>query len=189
MSAFKQSGLFSRSSQSSTEQQPDFLSYLAIKNVLSLYCVALDTKDFSLLHEVFTQDVEAIYPFASMFGVEEIIYRISRRLAPTTSQHALTTQHINFPPSTSTKQKRKSGSKGPTSASVMTYFTATHFGKGQWTGKTLTTYGKYIDELVMVGDDDDQEDELGVGHWRIRRREVRFMSRVGDERIVTAANS
>ena len=79
MSAFKQSGLFSRSSQSSAEQRPDFLSYLAIKNVLSLYCVALDTKDFLLLHEVFTQDVEAIYPFATMFGVEEIMYRISRR--------------------------------------------------------------------------------------------------------------
>ncbi|GAM82603.1 hypothetical protein ANO11243_005850 [Dothideomycetidae sp. 11243] len=67
----------------------------------------------------------------------------------------------------------------------MTYFTATHFGKGQWTGKTLTTYGKYIDELIKVGEDEDQIDELGVGHWRIRRREVRFMARVGDERIVT----
>lgn len=107
------------------------------------------------------------------------------RLAPATSQHALTTQHINFPPPSPTGHKKKSGHKGPTSASVMTYFTATHFGKGQWAGKTLTTYGKYIDELVKVEADDEQYDESEIGHWKVRRREVKFMARVGDERIMT----
>lgn len=74
------SGLFSgRSSQSATDQLPDFHDYLAIKNLLSLYCVALDTKDFDLLHEVFTDHVEASYPFANTIGVEELALRISRR--------------------------------------------------------------------------------------------------------------
>lgn len=79
MGSLKPSSIFSRSSQTTPEQEPDFLDYLAIKNVLSLYCVALDTKDFDLLQEVFTRDVEAVYPFAAMHGVNEISYRISKR--------------------------------------------------------------------------------------------------------------
>ncbi|KAG8627194.1 hypothetical protein KVT40_004677 [Elsinoe batatas] len=186
MNTLKSSSLFSKSSSgSSNGLAPDFLDYLAIKNTLSLYCVALDTKDYDLLHEVFTEDVEAFYPFASMRGISELSNRIGRRLAPATSQHALTTQHINFPPSQPTTKKR-SGGKGPTSASVMTYFTATHFGKGEWVGRTLTTYGKYIDELIKVADEDEYEGE-GGGQWRICRREVKFMARIGDERIMTAS--
>ncbi|PNS14607.1 Protein transport protein SEC31 [Sphaceloma murrayae] len=185
MSSFKPTSLFSRSSSGAANGlAPDFLDFLAIKNTLSLYCVALDTKDFDLLREVFTDDVEAWYPFAQMRGIDEIAYHISRRLAPATSQHALTTQHINFPPSQPMTRK-KSGGKGPTSASVMTYFTATHFGKGQWTGRTLTTYGKYIDELIKVGDEDGYEGE-GGGQWRVCKREVKFMARIGDERIMTS---
>lgn len=65
----------------------------------------------------------------------------------------------------------------------MTYFTATHFGKGQWAGNTLTAYGKYIDELVKLGDQGEPYDDVGGGHWRISRREVMFMARIGDERI------
>lgn len=80
MSSTKGSRLFSRSSNSSQNgQAPDFLDYLAIKNVLSLYCVALDTKDFDMLFEVFTDDVEAAYPSASMRGVGEVASHLSRR--------------------------------------------------------------------------------------------------------------
>lgn len=41
------------------------LDILAIKNVISRYCEALDTKDFALLEKVFLQDVSADYPFNS----------------------------------------------------------------------------------------------------------------------------
>ncbi|THY51516.1 hypothetical protein D6C97_06669 [Aureobasidium pullulans] len=37
--------------------------YNAIRNAISLYCIALDTKDWPLLEKVFTKDVFAQYPF------------------------------------------------------------------------------------------------------------------------------
>lgn len=59
----------------------NFADYLAIKNTLALYCVALDTKDYSLLEEVFVPDAQAIYPFdgGNMVGVEVIAGVISKR--------------------------------------------------------------------------------------------------------------
>jgi len=59
----------------------NFADYLAIKNVLALYCVALDTKDFSILEEVFVQDAVTIYPFdgGNMQGVDQIAAVISKR--------------------------------------------------------------------------------------------------------------
>lgn len=54
--------------------------YLAIKNVLSRYCQALDTKSYDVLHKVFLPDVTANYPFNSdMKGVEEIKEAIKSR--------------------------------------------------------------------------------------------------------------
>lgn len=59
----------------------NFADYLAIKNTLALYCVALDTKDFSLLDEVFVPDAVTIYPFdgGNMQGVDQIAAVISKR--------------------------------------------------------------------------------------------------------------
>lgn len=39
------------------------LDVLAIKNVVSRYCQALDLKDFDMLGQVFDTDVDANYPF------------------------------------------------------------------------------------------------------------------------------
>jgi hypothetical protein len=56
------------------------LDYLAVKNVLSRYCQALDSKDFASLSKVFTQDVVADYPFnPNMTGVEVILNAIKNR--------------------------------------------------------------------------------------------------------------
>jgi hypothetical protein len=41
------------------------LDTLAIQNVLSRYCEALDTKVFDLLDKVFMPDTQADYPFNS----------------------------------------------------------------------------------------------------------------------------
>jgi len=58
-----------------------FADWVSIQNTLSLYCVALDTKDFDLLHEVFTPDVEALYPFpgGNMIGIQSITNAIYHR--------------------------------------------------------------------------------------------------------------
>lgn len=56
------------------------LDHLAIQNVLSRYCQALDSKDLVSLSNVFTQDVVANYPFnPRMDGVRVIINAIQNR--------------------------------------------------------------------------------------------------------------
>ena len=56
------------------------LDILALKNVISLYCEALDTKDFALLEKVFLQDVSADYPFNSdLQGVDAVANAIKYR--------------------------------------------------------------------------------------------------------------
>ncbi|TKA24922.1 hypothetical protein B0A54_17485 [Friedmanniomyces endolithicus] len=107
----------------------------AIQNIIALYCLALDTKDFARLHHVFTPDVETIYPFGGKRqGVQSVADAIQKRnvdidrgkrLAPVSSQHALTTQHILLSPDGQ-------------SATATTYFTGIHFGKGKWEGKEVT---------------------------------------------------
>lgn len=56
------------------------LDFYAVKNVISLYCEALDTKDFALLEKVFVKDVSADYPFNSdLQGVEAVATAIRNR--------------------------------------------------------------------------------------------------------------
>lgn len=56
------------------------IDILAIKNVISLYCEALDTKDFTLLEKVFLKDVSASYPFnSSLQGAEAVVKAIQNR--------------------------------------------------------------------------------------------------------------
>lgn len=58
------------------------LDHLAIKNVISLYCEALDSKDFTLLNRVFLPDVVADYPFNSdLQGVNAVSEAIQKRYA------------------------------------------------------------------------------------------------------------
>lgn len=53
---------------------------LAIKNVISRYCEALDSKDFMILEDVFTHDVSADYPFNSdLQGVTAVAEAIEKR--------------------------------------------------------------------------------------------------------------
>ena len=44
------------------------INYFAIQNTIARYSIALDTKDFDLFSEVFTEDVEAKYPFGPNQG-------------------------------------------------------------------------------------------------------------------------
>ncbi|OSS53972.1 hypothetical protein B5807_01783 [Epicoccum nigrum] len=145
---------------------------LAVKNVISLYCEALDSKDFMLLEKVFVEDVSADYPFNSdLQGVDAVAKAIRNRLGPVRTHHNLTTQRILFDDSGKT-------------AHAVTYFQGVHFGQGPHEGKQLCAYGKYFDDLVLQ-----QGDHEGVpgasGIWRIQKRKVAFTQRIGDEKIMS----
>jgi hypothetical protein len=63
------------------------LDHLAIQNVISLYCEALDSKDFTLLNRVFSPDVIADYPFNSdLQGVDAISKAVRNRYAVISSR-------------------------------------------------------------------------------------------------------
>ncbi|KAF2499782.1 hypothetical protein BU16DRAFT_524231 [Lophium mytilinum] len=146
--------------------------HFAIQNVIAQYCVALDTKDFERLTEVFTTDVDAVYPFpgGQMKGVEAVQNKIRARLGTVVTQHALTTQIIRF-------------NDDGKSASAETYFTGSHFGHGDFEGQAITAYGKYMDELICCeGEAPGMPGASGL--WLIKKREVRFMKRIGDEDIM-----
>lgn len=53
----------------------------AIRNVLARYCIALDTKDWALLNQVFTPDIEASYPLpgGELVGLEPLRNKIKSR--------------------------------------------------------------------------------------------------------------
>jgi hypothetical protein len=56
------------------------LDVLAVKNIVSRYCQALDLKDFDLLGKVFTPDVDADYPFNSnLKSLDELKEAIKNR--------------------------------------------------------------------------------------------------------------
>ena len=63
-----------------------------------------------------------------------------------------------------------------------------HFGKDEWAGQTCTAYGKYIDELVLLPPSGGSAEEGRVlagasGEWRVKKRKVEFMARIGEEGI------
>ncbi|KAK3678337.1 hypothetical protein LTR78_001634 [Recurvomyces mirabilis] len=149
---------------------PNAVDYIAIQNTISRYCIALDTKNFDLLKQVFTEDVDTVYPFGGQRkGVQPIIDAISKRLSPVTHQHALTTQHIEI-------------AADGKSAESTTYFTGIHFGKGKWDGKEVTAWGKYDDRLTLI--EGKQSLPGASGQWFISRREVSFFGRLGEEGVM-----
>lgn len=59
------------------------MDYIAIQNTISTYCFALDNKDFESLRQVFTEDVDTIYPFrGTIKGVQEVADAIKKRSVP-----------------------------------------------------------------------------------------------------------
>jgi len=59
---------------------PNALDYIAIQNTIARYCLALDSKNFDLLKQVFTDDVDTVYPFGGQRkGVQVIIDAINKR--------------------------------------------------------------------------------------------------------------
>lgn len=69
------------------------VDYLAIKNTIARYCIALDSKDWQLLKtSVFHPDIQGDFPFDhDMRGADALLQRIQGRLV----------LHLFFPPPTS----------------------------------------------------------------------------------------
>lgn len=136
---------------------------LAIQNTISRYCLALDTHDFSLLKAVFTTDLHADYSAVSpnnkdVRGLDSMIDRLMVILEGKITQHALTTQILDFEP-------LKNGSPAYECKAV-TYFTANTFVDKNRTRDGLdhvTVFGRYEDSII----------EVSPGEWRIRTRIVK----------------
>lgn len=168
------------------------LDALAVKNVIARYCEALDTKDFTILEDVFMQNVSADYPFNSdLQGVEAVAKAIKNRyirpgsmfvkgdlttgrLGPVRTHHSLTTQRVVFDDTGK-------------AAHAVTYFQGAHFGQGPHEGKLLCAYGRYIDDLVLLQTDNAKCEGVpgASGIWRIKKRKVAFTQRIGDEMIMS----
>ncbi|KAK6836754.1 hypothetical protein PG989_006813 [Apiospora arundinis] len=136
--------------------------YIAIKNTIARYCIALDSKNWELLKtNVFHPDIQGDFPFDhDMRGADVLLQRIEGRLKDIPTQHSLTTQMIDIQPDGAT-------------AHATTYFTGLHFGRGEWAGHHLTSWGQYVDVLQLV-----------KGRWLITKRTCLFTARDGDERLM-----
>ena len=127
----------------------------AIRNTLALYPLAIDGKNFPALGLVFATNAVANYsaPLNVLTPLSTIESALEASLAPVTTQHSFSTQVIDI--------------LSPNTAVSVTYYTATHFGIGQFAGQIVIAYGQYQDVW------DKQEDNA----WRISHRNLVYMVR------------
>ncbi|OQO09090.1 hypothetical protein B0A48_05981 [Cryoendolithus antarcticus] len=113
-------GLVLASSGGSTAED-----YNAIQNTISTYSLAIDSKDFTRLSQVFTPDIVANYsaPLNVIRGLSQVQAVLQQSLAPVTTQHALSTQVMDI---------------HDDAANSTTYMTASHFGSGLYEGQAPT---------------------------------------------------
>ena len=99
---------------------------LQIHNTLALYPLAVDGKNFAALNRIFTCDVVANYsaPLNVIIGLYSLQAVLNESLSYVITQHSLATQVIDV-------------LKGGRAAKSVTYFTATHFGQGNYIGQVL----------------------------------------------------
>lgn len=104
---------------------PDPVIESQIRNTLATYAFSIDSKNFTALSSVFHPDAVANYsePLNVMSGLPEIMSTLEASLALFAgTQHSYGTQAIRVDDAGS-------------SARVVTYYTASHFGKGQAEGQ------------------------------------------------------
>ncbi|RDW86022.1 hypothetical protein BP5796_04347 [Coleophoma crateriformis] len=125
----------------------------AIRRTLSRYPLAIDGKNFAALNLIFTSNAVANYsaPLNVLTPLATIQSALEASLMPVTTQHLLGTQIIDV--------------LSPTSAFSVSYFTATHFGKGAYLGEIVTAYGQYQDWWI-------RQKDLS---WKITHRNLLYM--------------
>lgn len=97
---------------------------LQIHNTLALYPLSIDSKNYTALSRVFTCDVVANYsaPLNVVTGLSHLQAVLSESLFYVSTQHSFATQVIDV-------------FDGGREAKSLTYFTATHFGQGDFYGQ------------------------------------------------------
>jgi ketosteroid isomerase-like protein len=125
----------------------------AIRATLALYPLAIDGKNFNALGQLFASNAVANYsePLNILTPLSTIQSVLQSSLAAVTTQHAFATQLIDV--------------LSPTSAFSVTYYTATHFGRGPFLGLTVTAYGQYQDVWAKQSD----------ASWKITHRNLVYM--------------
>ncbi|KAE9369899.1 hypothetical protein N431DRAFT_414235 [Stipitochalara longipes BDJ] len=125
----------------------------AIRTTLALYPLAIDGKNFEALDQVFSSNAVANYsaPLNVLTPLSTIESVLQSSLAAVTTQHAFATQLIDV--------------LSPVSAFSVTYYTATHFGRGPFLGATATAYGQYQDLWAKQSD----------ASWKITHRNLVYM--------------
>jgi hypothetical protein len=126
-----------------------------IRNTLSLYPLAIDGKNFPALGLVFATNAVANYftPLNVLTPLSTIESALEASLAPVTTQNSFGTQVIDV--------------LSPNTAVSVTYYTATHFGMGQFAGQIVTAYGQYQDVWAK---------QTG-NTWKISHRNLVYMVR------------
>lgn len=128
----------------------------SIEGILVDYATALDSKQYHLLGDVFTADAQVEYTgIGHCDGLAEVQALVSRVLDQCAeTQHILSNYRIDIDGDT---------------ARARCYLQALHVGKGDFSGKTLTVWGEYTDELQRI-----------AGRWRIHKRQLRTLHSDGD---------
>jgi hypothetical protein len=75
----------------------DSTAVISLQQTLALYPLAVDSKNFAALDQVFTQDVVANYsaPIGVLNGLPAVISALEASLAPVNTQHNLTTFSVS----------------------------------------------------------------------------------------------
>lgn len=122
---------------------------LDIADVLARYCVALDSRDWELLEQVFTPDATARYGRAGQpRGLPAIVAVVRSSLEPLdASQHFIGTSLVE--------------PDGADGARGRTYLIAQHVCGGLPDGSQFVVAGTYVDRFVRTPDG-----------WRIRERHL-----------------
>jgi hypothetical protein len=136
--------------------EPTAATLNAIRNTLSNYCIALDTKQFDLLRTVFVPEVICNYTAVSptnpsIIGLDKFLERIQIILKGRITQHALSTQRLEF-----------DEKDGKVNCQALTYFTANTFTEEDGQLNHVSVFGYYEDLLYEVD-----------GGWKIFERTVK----------------
>lgn len=107
---------------------------LQIRNKISLYALAIDAKDYSLLEEVFTTDAVVNFNGTVLDNMPALQAFLTAQLQGLVTEHTISTTVVNFGPPVQQYTPNSTA-----------YLVAHYLGQGNLTGQVLTFYGKYTD--------------------------------------------
>ena len=125
----------------------------AINQGLSLYNIAIDTKNFTALDSVFAPDILGLVrPTGPIKSSSEYEDFLKSDLAPYNTHHTTTTVFVY--------------NVGPTTAQSASYSQAIYFGTGKFLAQTVTFYERFNDVWTKSGED-----------WKIANRSLNIFVR------------